>query len=335
MKCALLTVTYGDRFKYLKEVLQVIFCEGKHVGEIIIVDNNSKNETEIKEFLELHKNIKSKYIRFNENKGSSGGFGAGIEYFKNSEHNFLIILDDDNKPEQGFIKQYKEKYAELSQIYNSNKIIVSGYRHNLTASDEVIRASENFNPNSFVGFSFLDCKFWKNKLLKNKNILLGKKEIYKVNYFPYGGTMLTKQFVNDVGLPNPYFLVYSDDAEYSLRGKGMGYIYFLITTIKITDLQLTYSSNFPHYLYADNTKDFQAYFSIRNFIISALKNSVTNKYLFYTNITIWFIIINLLVLYKRKFYIYKKDFKKSKLILKAIKAGIMENYSPPRDLKLP
>ena len=132
MKISILTVTYGDRFKYLQQVLDRCASESrqdKRLFEIIIVDNNSSSSQNISKFIENNRDVNTKHITLKENKGSAGGFSAGLEYFLTTKSDYVLLLDDDNVPESNFIKYLLRLYFYSQKI---GKIILSGRRSAFT-----------------------------------------------------------------------------------------------------------------------------------------------------------------------------------------------------------
>ncbi len=101
------TVTYGNRFHLLRQVIEAAFNEG--VDKVIVVDNNSGLESR-KRLREYHRLNKDKVdvLYLSENLGSAGGFKKGLERaYNDSECEFIWLLDDDNLPMPGSLKILK------------------------------------------------------------------------------------------------------------------------------------------------------------------------------------------------------------------------------------
>ncbi len=336
MKVSVLTVTYGDRFKYLKQVIDTCLKESG-IYEFIVIDNASLNKEKIEEELLKYPDKKIKYIRLEKNTGSAGGYSKGIEYFYKSEANFLIMFDDDNKPEDNFLEKYKEEYQNISK--QKGKITLTGYRKNLLASENELREYKEFSRNSFFGFDIFDKNILKkiyknfiNKNYKEKKVWL---DFYQTNYFAYGSTMVSKEMVEKIGFPNKNFFIYSDDLDFSMRAKKIGYSFYISPYLIIEDLHLTYNDHYPHFFFANNTKNYQIFLSIRNSIIATKMNNSHNRFLFILNIIFYFFGILVLVSLRRKFLFKKTDLERFNLILRAIKSGFEMDFTIPDFIGLP
>ena len=94
------TVTYGNRFHLLRQVVDRALEEG--VAKVIVVDNNSVEESKnrLQEYEErLQGKIKVLYL--DDNYGSAGGFKRGLqEAYKDNECEYIWLLDDDNVPQK-------------------------------------------------------------------------------------------------------------------------------------------------------------------------------------------------------------------------------------------
>ena len=99
MKYFAVTVTYGDRAKYLTQVIASLIDQG--VDTIVIVSNGSESNSlaQIRELTHIHSCIA--LLDLGENTGSANGFSKGIAYAYDHGADFIWLLDDDNKPEKG------------------------------------------------------------------------------------------------------------------------------------------------------------------------------------------------------------------------------------------
>ena len=102
------TVTYGNRFHLLKQVIDGALKEG--VSKVIVVDNNSQPESreKLKAYeLELGSD-KIKVLYLDDNYGSAGGFKRGLEEaYNHKECEYILVLDDDNLLEEGSFEKLK------------------------------------------------------------------------------------------------------------------------------------------------------------------------------------------------------------------------------------
>jgi len=90
------TVTYGNRFNLLKQVIDSALMEG--VDKVIVVDNNSVSESKdkLREYEKMLGDKKIKVLYLDDNYGSAGGYKRGLEEaYKDIESEYILLLDDD------------------------------------------------------------------------------------------------------------------------------------------------------------------------------------------------------------------------------------------------
>src|SRR5215213_9917263 len=106
MNVCCLIVTYGDRFKFLLEVVGTLWPQG--VKEVVIISNGSdvvSNEQIDKLQMECFPKIK--VYNFNKNEGTAIAFRKGLQIVEQSHCDFIWILDDDNKPGRNSLKELR------------------------------------------------------------------------------------------------------------------------------------------------------------------------------------------------------------------------------------
>ena len=98
MSVCALVVTY-NRERLLASCLDAIGCQTRPVDELIVVDNASTDGT--RDMLRgggyLDRND-VRYLRLDRNLGSSGGFAHGFDAARESNAEWLWVLDDDAEP---------------------------------------------------------------------------------------------------------------------------------------------------------------------------------------------------------------------------------------------
>ena len=208
MKVSVLIVTYGDRFHFLKKVLERVCSSSPY--EIILVDNASKNQLDIEKYFSTLINIKYKYIRFEKNTGSAGGFSAGLEYFLKTDSEIIILLDDDNLPDINFI----DTYLKFLYIFPDKNVVLSGFRPQLKTKNEFYADTNEYNYTYYLShFLFKKIVIFLSSFIKKRNFSIIRPSIS----FVYGGTMISKEIIKKIGLPRQDFFLYVDDIEWSHR----------------------------------------------------------------------------------------------------------------------
>ncbi|WHY66796.1 glycosyltransferase [Neobacillus sp. SuZ13] len=317
------TVTYGDRWNILKEVMEVLI-DNPVVKKIIVVDNDSKNDlTNAARQL----SDKIQVIKMNSNTGSAYGYKVGISRAledKNSE--YIWLLDDDNKPEKDALDELIVQYDHFQNNTSKNLLALLSLRDD---RKEFILASkhqeaEKFFPmrNSCLGVHYKDLfKKVLNKIhKKSNNTSDGNQHIVKVPLAPYGGLFFHKSLINTIGLPNDQFYLYSDDYEFSNRIiKSSGKI-ILIPSSRISDIDKSWfikeNNGFFLSLFKSDS-EVRIYYSIRNRIYFETKELVNNRFIYSINKTLFLTLIQLASIF------YKKKDRKD-LIKRAMSDGFNE-----------
>lgn len=255
MKISILVVTYGDRFNYLKQVLDACILEYIKTGqilEIIIVDNASLSSEKIKEYIGQNPKVNFKHICLSTNTGSAKGYSVGMEYFLNTASDYVLLLDDDNWIEENFIEGFS-KYLNIFK--EKGKIVLVGNRLLNDQKDWF----DDIKMNKLINYSFF------NTLLK-KLFNLFKQKLREEAFtpmrsalvFPYGGGLIHRNIIKDVGLPNSEYFIYVDDVEWSYRIHKKGYPIYFIYDVKIHDLDLhNHPSNRTIFFIDKNIADFR------------------------------------------------------------------------------
>ena len=91
-KIVAVIVTY-NRLELLKEAIQAVKAQTELPKKVIIVNNNSTDDT--KEYLESIKSELITPVHLEENLGGAGGFYHGIKKAYNEEADWVWIMDDD------------------------------------------------------------------------------------------------------------------------------------------------------------------------------------------------------------------------------------------------
>ena len=307
------TVTYGNRFHLLKQVIDSALAEG--ISKVIVVDNNSvpQSREKLKEY-EKGLNGKIKVLYLDDNYGSAGGFKRGLEEaYIDSQCEFIWLLDDDNVPEKG---SYKNLICAYEYLGNIEKNVLISFResnpNNILALTE--GASIGYKTNSFLNFHI---KYWFiNKI--NKINKINAYSILKSQIAPYGGLFLAKNVITKIGFPNEDFFVYADDHEWTLRMTNNNFNLYLCSESKLKDIDWTWTKSIaknPHY--EPEASEFKIYYALRNHVFLD-KNFIENKYIYFLNLSIS-LIYNYFI---HLFLVPKIATKRFKLILRAVKDGL-------------
>jgi len=325
MTTFVVTVTYGNRFHLLKQVIDAALREG--VDKVIVVDNNSVPES--REKLRAYEQElgcnKIKVLYLDDNYGSAGGFKRGLEEAYNDPYcEFIWLLDDDNVPEKDALKKIFLAYSYLG---NSDKNVLVSYRFSFENDRLAINNGVliGYRANEFLGFhikKYLVKKITGNNFyqanLKGIKIDDENYKIVRSQVGPYGGLFCHKKVIETVGYPKEDFFVYADDHEWTLRMTKAGFSLYLCCESKIKDIDWTWEkSKCNHPYYDPSANEIKIYYGIRNHVF-VCKTFVTNKAIFNFNMSIWltyYFSYNILLA-------PKIAFNRFKLIIRAVKDGL-------------
>lgn len=292
------TVTYGNRFQYLKKVVKSLL--NQNIDRIIIVSNGVEKAslTAIKKL--QNKENKIDLIFLDKNTGSANGFYTGISHALKKGADYIWLLDDDNKPLQKSLDVLKKEWKVCIKNKTRNKLALLSYRKDRQQfSDAVDFANPKLmlgSQNSFLGFDVFS-------FFKNKKMIKQKKEKGIVAVAPYGGLMFHKDLIKEIGLPNRNFFLYGDDYDFSYRiTKKKGLIY-LIKNSKIEDLETSFhlkktGEKFQTRFFKTNSKE-KIFYSVRNGIIFE-QNFVTNRIKYRINASIYMALLLFIMLLNPK-----------------------------------
>ena len=299
MKVCVVIVTYGNRFRFLKQVIDACLREG--VEKIIVVDNASHPESKNKlKELESKLRDKIKVIYLDENTGSAGGYKRGLqEAYKCEKCEFIWLLDDDNEPQKGSLKVLKEFWKNYYLENKEENLCLLSYRSDRIAYKEAVVTNNPYlvlgKKNSFLGFHVVDLPKKVIRVIKRKLGLQTFKDNPNIKYglvavAPYGGMFFHKRLINKIGYPREKFFLYADDHEWSYRITKIGGRIVLLLDSVLEDIDKSWNikkgkETIFDILHRGNS--FRIYYSTRNRIAFEQENLVSNKSLYKLNLVIF------------------------------------------------
>lgn len=229
-----------NRVALLEKVLHNVLNQSRSVSKLIVVDNNSQDNTSqlINEYLRY--NDKIVYYNTGANLGGSGGFKIGFSLAEKFAYDYIWVMDDDCMPDFDCLENLlKVKGAGIVQPtrYNPDGTCaeLSPVTYNLTNPFYL-------NPKRK---SVIDCQ----DNLQNDSTI----ELHGV---PFEGPLISKKVVKDVGFPNSDFFIFYDDLDFSLRTRKLGYKIVCTNEARATRLLINNQSN--------DLKSWKGYFMLRN-----------------------------------------------------------------------
>src|SRR5438270_74304 len=143
---------------------------------------------------------------------------------------FVLILDDDNVGEDGFLNRLLALHTALGA---KDDIALCALRRHRGIYPTLL-ADQNavaIRTNSFLNFHLasLPSKLWRRfaRSVQRHPDNYGEFHLRRIETAPYGGLLLPIAAVRKVSPPNKEFVLYSDDHDYSLRLMDAGVAIYL------------------------------------------------------------------------------------------------------------
>lgn len=262
------TVTYGDRLRYLAESVRRAL-EDEGVGRVLIVSNASNSPFES---LEQQWGDRIHIVRLTENTGSANGYYIGIKAALDEGAEYLWLMDDDNAPSSGALQALLTTWQELSATRRADDFALLSFRPSRQVDflagfplDHVFP-----RPGEFSGFHLLDIpnKLWSRTRWGKPTPPKALPRLIPLLQATYGGFFCHRAVYERIGLPNRDLYLYADDTELTARLTAMGGSIFLVTDSPVEDLEPAWSDkdSFGSSLggWLCGASDLRAFYSARN-----------------------------------------------------------------------
>lgn len=334
-KVAVVTVTYGNRWRFLSKVLDSVVRD-IHLEKVVVVDNASTNKKEIEQYVENHPG-KVIVIRNEKNIGSAGGFNQSLTKARELDCDYVLLLDDDNVPEDGAIGNF----LETLKFFPDNKAVLLGNRFNIPRNEDFFY-QRTIKNDSIRGTFFEVLSLPKLMHFLKMFFDLQTKDQHRRLFVPlapteafvYGGAFIPIEAVRKASLPDASLVLYGDDVEYSWNIKKAGYCSYLCASPRIHDVDLTFGKGSHIFgLFLPETKPFKVYYRIRNMVLLSVRHSPQPKPVLFISIALW--VLGLFILGLFKVGPTTIFFKRTLLILQAVLAGYFVKMRIPQEAMLP
>lgn len=221
MDLSIIIVTYNSE-NDIKRCISSIIEETKDMEyEVIIVDNDSKDNTRliVKSIEEKYSNIK---LINSKNRGFNAGNNIGI---KNSSGEFIALLNPDTillnnafKIIINNMRKYKKIGPCGATLYDYNKNLTMSHGVFPTVKETILRSAR--------------LRDYKKYYLADTSV-----KVMKVD-FPSGADFVfRREIIKDIGLMDEKYFLYFDETDYALRCKKFGFKSYLFTEAKIIHVQ--------------------------------------------------------------------------------------------------
>lgn len=306
-----LTVTYGNRWAFLEQVLTRVLSFHQVAG-VVVVDNHS--DYDIGNQLRLLNDSRLTLLRQQENSGSAGGYKRGIEHvMAHPAYDFIWFLDDDNLPHEDALTHLTAAWNNIGLSFDKKALCC--LRLDRKNQIQIARGSDPYQyylvPNNFMGFNIF--RVFINQYRKLSDRLTDKKKYSlkaaKLPYVPYGGLFIHKEMTGLIGYPDERFFVYVDDSDYTYRITKNGGEIWLIPESTITDVDTSQGIDYKARPWRSAVLDlwnFRTYYQVRNRMYFYSRNAVTNRFTFALNKWLYLTGQYIISVITKKQAVYKK-----------------------------
>jgi len=298
MKTTAIIVTYGNRYCYVRQVVEVLLTFNLH--GIVIVNNNSVKESSDALHALSEKNSLIKLINLNRNTGSAYAVSRGIDMVLNDpESGYIWLLDDDNLPYPDAYDTLLENMRTELQKNKHHEIIISLLRDNRQNYVNAVKKSTN---DSIIGKknifrSFHIVGLFTSKADNDESIVKGD-----VSAVPYGGMFFHKNVIEQIGFPDDRYYLYCDDFDYCCRHLANGGRIILSLESGIEDIERSWNVKGSALKNIASGGDlFKIYYSVRNRVYLEKKYLITSWIMYIFNMLIYSALVTLIAVANLKF----------------------------------
>ncbi|MCC7553656.1 MAG: glycosyltransferase [Methanobacteriaceae archaeon] len=208
MKVSIVTPNYNG-FNFLKTYFKSLEKEKNYIGEVIIIDNGSKDKS-----IDLINEISSSSvfnIKLIENKENLGFAKAVNQGINEASCEFVYLLNNDVEIEKGAISVLINFFKDKEDIFSLSSKMIQYDNRNL-----IDDAGDEYN---LLG--------WAKKIGNNKNINNYNKnrEIFSSCA---GAALYKKSLFDEIGLFDESFFAYLEDIDIGFRSQILGYKNYFI-----------------------------------------------------------------------------------------------------------
>ena len=333
-RVTVVVVVYGPRWSFLKQVADACLADSQ-VKTFVIVDNGCHDTDAMQEYAKRHGN-RVVILSQGKNLGYSRAVSKGILYARDTDCDFVFILDDDSVPEAGAIDHFMTNL----QFFEGKKVILVGNRVDVPGNKDIFTARplQDRPPRGTIFEVFS----WR-KFINACKLVLGIKPRTDNPYIPIipteafvtGGTFLPIEVVRAVEPLDPSMFLYGGDLDYAWRIRKLGYQSYACARPIIHDVDMTFPSYGDHIfgLFNPKTPAYKVYDRMRNSVRISRKHSDQSLGVLIANVVVWY--IGLCIIGLIKWGPSRSYFSRAWLVARALYSGFVPNASVPKDVVIP
>ena len=316
------TVTYGDRWHLLSQVLRTV-ARMPAVTKIIVVDNGATYD--LQERLMAACGERAQVTGSGRNDGSARGFALGLQAaYEAPGAEYIWILDDDNQPAPDALEELCRCYTELATSRNPDVLALSALR---TDRQYLMRIAAGADPqkvfareNSFLDFHIVDAprRVFRKLFGRVEARVDPPNRFVRIPYGIYGGLFFHQSLLDRVGYPDEKFYLYGDDSDFTARISEGGGELFLAARSRVDDLETSWHVGHRRKITVFRNlmegPDDRVFFTARNSVYFTKKWRLTNRLVWRINRTVYCGLI-------RVYMILHGRYERCRLIEQAVRDG--------------
>jgi GT2 family glycosyltransferase len=326
------TVTYGDRWPLLRQLLDAIE-RSPQIGEIIVVDNGAHRP--IAPLVAAAGFSKARVHRQAANMGSAHGFKTGLELLRKQRTDWIWLLDDDNAPDAAALETLL-RAAEALPVDERGLCAFLAFRpeHQSDIADGVAVRRCYPTQSSFFGFHVADIpyKIWRRLPWGHPSNRVAIPSQVVLPYAPYSGLFFHGDLLSRIGTPNAELVLYADDTEFSYRITSAGGRIQLLTDARLNELEPSWNAKRKTHssfeLWLTTGSDLRVFYSSRNQAYFDAKFWRRNRILYVLNREVFLAML--------RFFAWRYDSRERyALVRRAIRLGESGRLGLAQDMPLP
>lgn len=225
---AIVVVTYDDRLTCLQDTVDAALTQ-RGVTRLIVVDNGSAPRVRAWLASLAAGDPRLTVVRYDENRGSAGGFRGGLAAARATSARFIWVLDDDTRPEAGAAEALVEAWAALPTTRRRNIRALLSQRWAAAR----YRRENAWKKDAAFGVDVFD-RAWQ-LVSSHERTDEGGGEVL-LRMAPWSGLFFERALLDVVGLPDERLVTYEDDHEFTLRMTGGGARILLVPRSRLDTL---------------------------------------------------------------------------------------------------
>ncbi len=334
VKVTVVTVVYGSRWSFLRQVADSCLQDNQ-VKTFVIVDNGCHDQ----EAMDLYaKDYPDRIIilRQEKNIGYSGAINKGLTFARETEADFVFVLDDDSVPEEGAIDHF---LANL-RLLGDQKVILVGNRVDVPGNKDIFTTRPLLE--AFPRGTLFEV-FSLKKFINACKLVLGIKPrtdnpfipIVPTEAFVTGGTFLPMEVVRTVEPPDSSMFIYGEDLDYAWRIRKLGYQSYACARPVIRDIDMTFPNYGDHIfaLFKPDTPTYKVYYRMRNAVKISKRHTDQSTIVLVINVVFWY--IGLCIIGLIKWGPSRSYLSRAWLVAVALYTGFVPSTSVPKSVVTP